>query len=216
MAPEVPIFAVDPDRAQIEAELLRVWNQLEAYADWKPTSHRLPPGMTLPAEHEVLQLWQNLFAEEIDVVRRSRNTIVHGLTAPDEQLQGALDVGKRLWELLEDRVNEIREPKVTEWLFQLHRSGRPWDKRADEVDWAASAVGEPVKFTALQFGVSGWQARTPVVIAAAENLDNPAWTVSRPGDATPVMTGLVGRPLQRGEEFALPITDAVVGNVSRI
>lgn len=108
-------------------------------------------------------------------------------------------------------------PQVTQWVFQLHREGRPWDKRPDEVDWGLSAVGPPVRFPALQFGASAWLAlRSPVVIRATEPLDDPAWSVSRAGDAEPAMTGNVGRPLADGEEFALPVADwRIVGGVQR-
>jgi hypothetical protein len=58
----------------------------------------------------------------------------------------------------------------------------PWDKRPDEVDWDAAAVGSPVRFRAVQFGTIAWYARGPVTVTAAENLEKPAWTVW-PADA---------------------------------
>ncbi len=104
----------------------------------------------------------------------------------------------------------------TRWVFQLHREGRPWDKLPAEVDWGLSVVGPSVWFSAVQFGASAWQAvGSPVVIRATEALDDPAWSVSRAGDAEPTMTGKVGGPLADGEEFALPVTDWVVGGVKR-
>ena len=108
-------------------------------------------------------------------------------------------------------------PQVTQWVFQLHREGRPWDRRPEEVDWGLSAVGAPVWFSALQFGASAWQAlESPVVIRATEALDDPAWSVSRAGDTEPTMTGKVGRPLADGHEFALPVAEwRIVGGVKR-
>lgn len=105
-----------------------------------------------------------------------------------------------------------REQKVREYIFRLHRSGRPWDKRADEVDWNATAVGEPVRFNAVQSGMT-WYAAGPVIVKAPESLADAGWTVlSRPGEV-PIFVGKVGRPLVAGEDFALPVTDAVIGGV---
>lgn len=108
------------------------------------------------------------------------------------------------------------EPEVREYVFQLHRSGRPWDKRADEVDWAATAVGERVRFAAVHFGQGAWYAKGPVVVKAPEALSDAGWTVSplgRVGDV-PTITGNVGRALAEGEEFALPVTDVIVGGIA--
>jgi hypothetical protein len=109
------------------------------------------------------------------------------------------------------------EHELREYLFRLHRSGRPWDERPDEVDWGATAVGGPVRFRAVQFGSSAWYAPGPVVITASEALQNPAWTVWRDdsADDSPTMTGDVGHALARGEEFALPVTGVIVGGVPR-
>jgi hypothetical protein len=203
----------DLERSQIETELLRVWNRLEPYADWTPSSSRLPSGVDTPAEVEILKYWLSLFEEEIDVVRRGRNTVVHSLSAPTEQLRGALAAGNELWRLLGQRLRTTDQPKATEWLFQLHRTGRPWDKKADEVDWEESAVGEAVRFTAIRFGTGAWYAQGPVVIKAPEPLADPAWTVSSRIGETPLMSGRVGHALAEAEEFILPVTDAIVGGV---
>ena len=97
-------------------------------------------------------------------------------------------------------VNEAgAPPQVTQWVFRLHREGRPCDKLPEEVDWGLSAVGPPVRFAALQFGASASQALSShMVICAIEALDDPAWSVSRAGDTQPTMTGKVGRPLAAG------------------
>jgi len=106
------------------------------------------------------------------------------------------------------------EPEVNEFVLRLHRSGRPWDKRADEVDWDETAVGRPVPFGAVQFGTSAWYATGPVTITATEPLTEPAWTVSRPGE-TPTIIGDVGHALAEGETFTLPVTDVIIGGVKR-
>jgi hypothetical protein len=103
------------------------------------------------------------------------------------------------------------------YFFRLHRSGRPWDNRPDEVDWDATAVGTPVRFSAIQFGESAWYARRAVTVTASEALKNPAWTVwsAEANEYLPTMTGDVGRPLEKGEQFALPVTGVLVGGVAR-
>lgn len=105
---------------------------------------------------------------------------------------------------------------LTEYVFQLHISGRPWDKSAEEVDWVTTAVGAPVHFIAIQFGQSAWYAKGPITVRAAAALDDPGWTVSLADrDGAPIMIGTVGRPLAQGEAFTLPVTDIIVGGVSR-
>ena len=89
--------------------------------------------------------------------------------------------------------------------------------RPDEVDWAATQVGAPVPFHAVQFGRSAWYADGPVTLVASEGLERPAWTVW-PGDEPaegPTMTGEVGHPLAAGESFDLPATGVIVGGVPR-
>lgn len=119
------------------------------------------------------------------------------------------------WSVWEER--EVPgEFDLTECVFQLHSSGRPWDKSADEVDWVATAVGAPVHFVAVQFGQSAWHAKGPITVRAPAALDDPGWTVSLAGrDGAPIMIGQVGRPLAQGEAFTLPVTDVIVGGVSR-
>jgi hypothetical protein len=105
---------------------------------------------------------------------------------------------------------------LVECVFQLHSSGRPWDKSADAVDWVATAVGVPAHFLAVQFGHSAWYAKGPVTVLAPAALGAPGWTVSLVGrEGTPIMIGTVGRPLAEGEEFTLPVTDLIVGGVPR-
>jgi hypothetical protein len=207
---------VGPDRAAIEAALTRIWALLEPYAEWRSGMSR-PVGIRSRDEEQLLEIWSELFADEIDVVRRGRNTVSHSYDVTDDVLKGALEIGQRLWELLQARLTEVRHrPTESEWLFQLHSEGRPWDKRADEVEWSASAVGTPVRFIAVQVGVSGWYAKGPVTITAPRDLEDPAWTVSRGSDyRVPIMTGRVGRNLAKGDTFDLPVTDGIVGNVPR-
>lgn len=110
----------------------------------------------------------------------------------------------------------VDEPQIRRYYFRLHRSGRPWDKRADEVDWDETAIGDAVLFDAFHFGVSAWYARGPVTIAAPEDVPDGAWSVSTGAqDEPPLMVGKIGRPLSAGDEFALPVSDVIVGGVAR-
>lgn len=108
-----------------------------------------------------------------------------------------------------------RLPEQREYVFQLHRSGRPWNKRPDEVDWNATAVGRPERFVAVQFGVSAWYARGPVTVTAPEAIEAPAWTVRATDETTPTMSGEVGHRLGAGERFDLPVTGMLVGAIPR-
>jgi hypothetical protein len=105
---------------------------------------------------------------------------------------------------------------VKEYIFRLHRSGPPWPKQWDEIDWDAIEVGEPVRFAARLFGndLSGWQPIGPVEVKAPEVLDDAAWTVSVGRGEAPAKAGYVGRPLAAGEEFALPGSDQITVGVS--
>lgn len=112
----------------------------------------------------------------------------------------------------------VAEHEYRIYTFRLHRSGRPWHMRPDEVDWAATQVGDPVPFQAVQFGRSAWYAQGPVTLVSAEALESPAWTVwpaDEPAAEGPTMTGEVGHALAAGESFELPATGMVVGGVPR-
>lgn len=102
---------------------------------------------------------------------------------------------------------------VREYTFRLHRSGAPWGKRADEIDWDDTAVGEAVNFKALHFGQSAWSALAPVTTTAPEALPDAAWSVAAGIGDTPLFVGNVGHPLAKGEMFTLPV--AIVGGVTR-
>lgn len=111
----------------------------------------------------------------------------------------------------------VPAPEYRIYSFQLHRSGRPWHMRPDEVDWAATQVGGPVSFQAVQFGRSAWYAQGPVTVVAAGALDSPAWTVwpaHEPAEG-PAMTGEVGHALAAGDSFDLPVTGMIIGGVLR-
>jgi hypothetical protein len=110
---------------------------------------------------------------------------------------------------------QAQESEVREYIFRLHRSGPPWGKRADEVDWDANAVGEAVGFSAVLFGQGAWYATGPVVVKAAEALDDAGWTVSTGVGQVPTIVGNVGRRLNQGEEFALPVTGTIVAGILR-
>lgn len=97
-------------------------------------------------------------------------------------------------------------PNARQYRLQLHRTGRPWDRRAHEVDWDATAVGDPVGFTAVRSGPNAWTADGPVVIYAPEPLDDPAWALFEGDEIVPLVTGQVGHPLGAGEGFELPVS----------
>lgn len=42
-------------------------------------------------EEQLLEMWSELFADEIDIVRRARNTVLHSYDVTDDVLMGALE-----------------------------------------------------------------------------------------------------------------------------
>lgn len=92
-----------------------------------------------------------------------------------------------------------------DYYFRLHRSGPPWPKRADEVDWNTNVVGTPARFTAL-LDYPVWHPLTQAEVIASEALEVPWWTVTSALDGAYVMAGFVGHPMIEGESHALPLS----------
>lgn len=56
---------------------------------------------------DVLVRWANVFREEIDVVRRTRNAIVHALSISDEDIKGAILAAARLLAYLHFGLGDV-------------------------------------------------------------------------------------------------------------
>jgi hypothetical protein len=52
-----------------------------------------------PDRQRVLRRWRSLFAEELDQVRRTRNSVVHGVDVSDQNLENAINIAQRLLDL---------------------------------------------------------------------------------------------------------------------
>jgi hypothetical protein len=104
----------------------------------------------------------------------------------------------------------VSEREVKTYIFRLHRSGPSWGEDPAEFDWTGTAVGEPVRFDALQEEPGTWCARGPVLVTSPEQLEDPAWSVSLAGQDQVTIRGNVGTHLSKGEEFALPVTDIIL------
>ena len=102
---------VSPNRAVAEAQLLRVWRTIELWlkAFAEPTSPDVPESIQLivsdPGGRAIVGEWIRLFAQEIDLVRRARNSISHAQPINDDDLQSYLQYGNRVLSLLVHRLS---------------------------------------------------------------------------------------------------------------
>lgn len=94
---------VPPRRALAEAEILRLWRDLET---WVRRAIE-PEQLTFDHVHvtRVLDRWITLFADEIEFVRRSRNSVAHAEPLSDDTLEEAVQVGRRLLSLLRSKID---------------------------------------------------------------------------------------------------------------
>jgi hypothetical protein len=88
-------------RALSEVELIKVWEQIEEYL---MRAYREP-------NQEALRRWASIFGEEIDVVRRARNSVAHAFSISDSTLEEALLIGRRLIDLARKGLQEQEEPR---------------------------------------------------------------------------------------------------------
>lgn len=102
-------FQVPPERAQLEAQLIRVWQALEPYDRVHHASPTLPQDVVTPESFEAVRLWASLFKEEIDLVHRARNSVTHAQPVTAENLKASVALGERLWELLRTKLTEVGE-----------------------------------------------------------------------------------------------------------
>jgi hypothetical protein len=92
---------IPPARAAAEAELLRLWRDLEKWL------HRASePQLSFDDVDvaRVLDRWVTLFKEEIDFVRRSRNSVAHAEPLSNDSLDEAVQIGRRLLALLSSKL----------------------------------------------------------------------------------------------------------------
>lgn len=100
------------ERAQQEIELLQLWAQLERWvlvADAWRANRRSKVGVWPPTVGWALGLepsklddilrWRGIFAEELDFVRATRNSIAHRIPVSDHDLDNALLAARRLMEI---------------------------------------------------------------------------------------------------------------------
>lgn len=101
------------------------------------------------------------------------------------------------------------------FIVTLHRTGRPPDKRADEVDWEASALGEAAQFRASEVCPGQWCIPGPIAVAAPDDLPAEAvWAIfeaERP--KVPVIVGRVQDLVRHGDHVLVPITDVCLGGL---
>lgn len=127
-----------------------------------------------------------------------------------EDLQEALAAAKVTPDELADAIRAAAggdtpdPPRPLLYELRRHRTGRPFDKLPDEVDWEASAVGEPRTFLALA-APGWWMALQSVVVVATGPMDTPHWSIRRAGSTSLPMThGPVGHPMAPGDMYERP------------
>jgi hypothetical protein len=94
----------------------------------------------------------------------------------------------------------------------IHRKGRPWDMRADEVDWAATAVGSPRLVEAKGDGRGRWWLPGPLWVETPEALTSQAaWALFEvENQQVPIATGPIGHDLVAGGRFQVPLSGWMV------
>ena len=92
-----------PDRAVLEAELLRLTNQLEEWVDAVETHRRSPSTPIVLGELrlsqpqlEALAEWTAWFDQELKVVFATRNALVSGEVASNDDLEAAVKLARAL------------------------------------------------------------------------------------------------------------------------
>jgi hypothetical protein len=96
-------WSVSPERAQLEVELIRIWESIEPFTRTLHATPTFPDDVRSLEDKEMLRRWNVLFAEEIDTVRRARNSVVHAKPVSDENLEAAVTMAKELWRILSQR-----------------------------------------------------------------------------------------------------------------
>lgn len=108
-----------PVRAQMESQLLRLWEDIQAYIDYvsepssagwvvRPRTTRPSAEPPDPAILGVIADWRGLFWDEIQLVRAARNSVAHAVEISDSDLEEALTVGRRLLDVLTQKLEQAR------------------------------------------------------------------------------------------------------------
>ena len=87
------------------AELLEAWREIEALAVALNSSSTLGPN-----ERRLVEHWFNLFEEEIDLLQRVRNAVVHGSALTTGDIADSVEVANRMLHLLKAKLQ--RAPRA--------------------------------------------------------------------------------------------------------
>jgi len=105
----------DPSAGRLEQqpafevlELIRLWDLLEPYTTIESATPSLPRNVVnnLAAVRAVEQ-YVPLFAEELELVRRARNSEVHGNPLSPENRAEAVNAARQLWRILRQRLEQL-------------------------------------------------------------------------------------------------------------
>jgi hypothetical protein len=96
---------ISDDRAVLESRLVRAYARLEPFLGLSGTYRGRVPADLPDNFIGPLRAWREAFAEEISIVRATRNAVVHDpWRVSDEQVGAAIDLAERLWRILEADV----------------------------------------------------------------------------------------------------------------
>lgn len=109
---------LSPERAMLEAQLLRTWRSAELWlkvaagrsladAADDDESGLATAAVTDEQLRELVDRWVVLFREELEVLRTTRNAIVHARTISDDDVRDAVHLGQQVIALLTRRLSEL-------------------------------------------------------------------------------------------------------------
>lgn len=91
-----------PADPKLVSQLLRNWEIIAASLDLPPQRNRRTVDIPrIPVTAENANRFANVFSEELNIVRATRNTVAHAGTISPHELQTAVNISKRLLEILE-------------------------------------------------------------------------------------------------------------------
>jgi len=125
------------ERALLERRVLELWEMVNAARRFAAFAEQVGPSKATISSVSLdrLRRWIVVFAEEISVLGRARNSVAHANALPRSDLRSAIRIGERLVELLPDevrsRVEGAKGAKALlehEYLGALHRLAKAQER----------------------------------------------------------------------------------------
>jgi hypothetical protein len=93
------------DRERYVSELLTVWAEIEALA----VELNSPAIYSSKVHRQLIARWFDIFSEEIELLERIRNAVVHGGSVEDTDLREAIEMARRLLRLLDAKRRPVKQ-----------------------------------------------------------------------------------------------------------